>query len=101
MVRVGKRVRDRDGGLVFEVGSPGRGVPKRYTEPNFDPTAAPRDPEDSSEHQAIILEHGSSMKLCSVAFVGEPCCAVRCRQVGSVNGTSMGNDVEEEPAAVR
>lgn len=62
-------MRDRDGGLVFEVGSPGRGGPKRYTEPHFAPTATPRDPEDPSVRQEIILEHGSLMKLCSVAFV--------------------------------
>lgn len=43
---VGKRVRDTDGGLVSEVGSPGRAVPNKYTDPNFPPTAAPRDPED-------------------------------------------------------
>ena len=97
MIGVGKRARERDGGLVSEVGSPGRGVPKRYTEPNFPPTAAPRDPENWVERQEIMLEHGSSMKLCSVAFVREPCCAPRCRQVGIVNGTSMADDVRHKP----
>jgi hypothetical protein len=94
-------VRDTDGGLIFEAGSPGRREPKRYIEPHFAPSATPRGPEKPSERQAIILEHGSSIKLCSVAFVREPSCAVRCRQVGSVNGTSMSDDAEEEPAAVR